>query len=139
MLKKTNLTILVLSFLIFSEALANDQLEEEHIPINDIFVNHAVEVPDEKETESGEKAQSIALAGLLLSVFIVIGTGRAYGILHGRINMELAGVQSQRSAIICDSVRIYDSEVVETLVECDNLEQEIAEIEHQLNQIQQEI
>lgn len=139
MLKKTKLAILAFSFFLVSGAMAaNQQPEGGYIPIGGIFIADTMEAEGAPEAESGHKAQSAALAGLLVSVFIVIGAGRAYSQLHSRVQADLALVQQKHAAIIHDSVKIHNNEVVEIMADCEILENEISDLEYQLNQIQGE-
>ena len=139
MLHKTKIVILALSLFTTSGAMAaSQQSEGGYIPIDGIFVEEHMDAAGESGSGSSHKAQTAALAGLLMSVFVVIGTGRAYSQLHSKVQTEHAVAQKKHVATIQESVKVHDSEFIATMEECESLRNEIADLQSQLSQVQQE-
>ena len=128
-----------LALMVFS---ASSWAAEQHstqnaIPVSGIFVSKTPAAEPQEKTST--IPQSLMLAGLLVSVFVVIGTGRVYCQLQQRVGSQLAEVKNERRAIIKGSVQIKDAEVQELLVECDNVQNKIDNIDYQIKQRQMEV
>ena len=139
MMKRMVVIGVLCNLLIGTAALAENLSNGGNIPISGIFVTETTDQLIDAEADGTGKAQSAAMAGLLVSVFIVIGAGRTYAQLHQNVHSALAVVTQQRKQLVRDSVKIRDDSVRGTLEQCETLKGELVDLQYQLEQFNPEM
>ncbi|MBT6341055.1 MAG: hypothetical protein HOJ48_17350 [Desulfobacula sp.] len=104
------------------------------IPIKGIFP-----IEEHDKVEGNSEMQSVLLGGLMVSVFIVTGAGRAYCQIYQNAVKELSDIIKGREGLLKESTVIHDENLLTTLSEYESLAHEIETIDHQISLLKEEV